>query len=166
MSSSCFKILPFSLLIALVGSGNAPAADEQKSVVVDKSTFSAIYPAVWFDPVTAKIAPLTTQEETPPAENFQIWIEPKDPEIAFLAKNEATKDCGFVFLGIEETQFKNPVLPANPKWEQRVPKDWFTSEGGAVIYCRARGIDCVLRLTASDKAAQVLKFDWRPLPKK
>ena len=141
-------------------------AEESKTIVVDKTKFSDIYPAVWLSPSTGEITSLKTKSETPPEEKYEIWIEPSDPEIAFVQKGLVFEKCGFALLGAGSEQFANPTIPAGVKLERRALKTWYeTEKGPSVLYCRAKNVECLLMITAWSKKDELLKFEWRLLKK-
>jgi hypothetical protein len=63
------------------------AADDGKSLVVDKDKYSVLNPAVWFSPSTGEIISLNVKSEVPSEDKFEIWIEPKDPEFGYHCSN-------------------------------------------------------------------------------
>jgi hypothetical protein len=145
-----------------------PEAKGVKDIVVDESKFSDIYPAVWFSPSTGEIAPLKEKSEVPPEKKYEIWIEPDDPEFAFLHDpRKKPKDIGFVLLGEGPKLFEHPKIPEQPKFEldirRRIRNVHDTD--GLVFYCKGRTGECLLLITVVDKKKRVIKFRWRPLGK-
>ena len=94
------------------------AAEEVKKIRVDPSRFSDIYPAVWFSPSTGEISPIKEKSEKPPEEKYEIWIEPNDPEFAFL--RGAREGVGFALLGYGDDVFGKPQIPKEPKLDERL----------------------------------------------
>ena len=140
------------------------AAEDSKSIVVDRSAFSEVYPAVWFSPSTGEIAPLKERSETPPAGKYEIWIEPSDPEFGYFPEMKPG-DVGFALVGKGAEVFENPTVPPQPKLDLKITHLMEAHEGGdgLVFYCRARTSECLIMITAMDEDKEVIRFKWRPL---
>jgi beta-lactamase regulating signal transducer with metallopeptidase domain len=110
-----------------------------KSVVVDKSKFSDLYPAVWFSPSTGEIAPLKVRSEKPPEEKYEIWIEPKDPEFRYLI-DQKPGAVGFSLLGKGDRVFQKAIIPDKPELKPNIldlMKEADTAEK-PVFYCKSK----------------------------
>jgi len=155
------RIATLPLILSLVAA-LASAADDGKTITVTQKSFSDIYPAVWFSPSTGEVSPLKTKTEAPPAKQYEIWIEPRDPEFALMGK-----EGGFALLGKGEKAFRNPTLPAAPKLDAKLTHLMRDMKPGdkPVFYCKARNSTCLIMVVALDKQEQVLVFKWRPLTK-
>jgi len=143
----------------------AHASDVGKTIVVDKTKFSDVYPAVWFSPSTGEIAPLKERSEVPPAKKYEIWIEPGDPEFGYNLSRKR-KDVGFALLGKGLEVFRNPLIPPEPRLKLKMTKLMKESQGsdGLVFYCKAKTSECLLMITAMDSEKGVMSFKWRLLP--
>ena len=142
------------------------AEDETKTIRVDRTTFSAIYPAVWFSPSTGEISPLLKKSEIPPEEKFEIWIEPRDPELGYNPDKKPV-GVGFALVGKGPEVFKNPPIPANPKLALKITSLIKEEQGTEqfVFYCKGKSATCLIMLTAIDRKEQVIQFTWRLLKK-
>ncbi len=140
------------------------AAEDSKSIVVDRSAFSDVYPAVWFSPSTGEIAPLKERSETPPAGKYEIWIEPSDPEFGYSPEMKPG-DVGFALVGKGPEAFENPNIPVQPKLDLKITHLMEEQQGGdgLVFYCRAKTSECLIMITEMDSEAEVMRFKWRPL---
>jgi hypothetical protein len=140
------------------GGGRVTASRE---ITVDRSRFSKIYPAVWFSPSTGEITALKAKSEEPPEKKYEIWIEPNDPEFAFV--KGAGKEAGFVLLGYGEDAFRGSEVPRAPKPNKRLHH--LVKEEDVkrkpVFYCRARSSTCLIMLTVMDKKAERIVFKWK-----
>lgn len=154
-------------LLVLLGfmSTVAVAAEDGKSIVVDKSKFSDIYPAVWFSPSTGELSPLKDKSEKPPAEQYEIWIEPHDPEFAFIPNG--THEVGFAALGGSSEVFTNAEIPDRPKLSRTLTEllKQTSGPGPHVFYCKGATCSCLIMITASDPEAGVMRFQWKLLAK-
>jgi hypothetical protein len=144
-----------------------PERAEVKTVVIDEKKFSDIYPAVWFSPSTGEVSPLKQKSEVPPAEQYEIWIEPRDPEFAFGPGIKA-KGVGFAALGKGLDVFRKASRPRNPRLESNLAKllKGVKVEELPVFYCKAKDSECVIMVTALDRKKHLLRFQWKRLKKK
>lgn len=142
------------------------ASDIGKAIVVDKSKFSEIYPAVWFSPSTGEITPLKKMSEVPPEAKYEIWIEPDDPEFGYNPEKEP-KGVGFALLGKGLEVFKNPVIPEKPRLKLKLTHFMGKLQGSEnpVFYCKAKTSECLIMITVMDKEEGIISFRWRPLRK-
>ncbi|MBW8015878.1 MAG: HEAT repeat domain-containing protein [Planctomycetes bacterium] len=144
----------FSILFFGINCANA------KIIEVSPSKFSEIYPAMWFSPSTGEIAAITVVDEKPPAPKFEVWIEPGDPEFAFLNSS----DKGFVYLGIGDEVFKNPDIPKKFKLNNKLhhlikPKQVLFRP---VYLCKGKKGNCIIQIINFDDSSQKIRFKWRP----
>jgi len=144
-------------------------ADEGRSIRVDETKFSKIYPAVWFSPSTGEIAPLKEKSEVPPEDKFEIWIEPGDPEFGYNPdkKDKTPKPVGFALVGKGPDFFKKPDIPDDLPLDLKITH--LVKENQAqeqlVFYCRAKTSTCLIMITSMDKKESVIQFQWRLLSK-
>lgn len=141
------------------------AGDEGKTIRVDETSFSPVYPAVWFSPATGEIAPLKEKTEVPPEPKYEIWIEPRDPEFGYNP-DQKPQGVGFALIGRGPEAFTNPKLPANPKLQLKITH--LLKENQAqeqlVFFCQAKTSRCLIMLTSMDARKNVIVFQWRRLP--
>jgi len=144
----------------------AQAPDASKRIVVDESKFSDIYPAVWFSPSTGEITPLKERSETPPEEKYEIWIEPDDPEFGWNP-DQKPSGVGFALIGKGTGDFVNPTIPKDPKLRLKITQHMKETQGAEqlVFYCKAKTSECLIMITAMDSKKEIIRFDWRPIPK-
>ena len=138
------------------------AADEGKTVSVDPTEFSEVYPAVWFSPSTGEITPLREKSERPPAQQYEIWIEPGDPEFGIMDKG-----LGFALIGKGNDAFKNPSIPDEPSLKGAITHLMKKEQAPdhLVFYCKAKDSTCLIMVTTMDPKKEVLQFKWRLLIK-
>ena len=146
------------------GGAETNEAEAGKSIVVDKTRFSDVYPAVWFSPSTGEIAPLKERSEVPPGKQYEIWIEPDDPEFGYNPEGKP-KGVGFALLGKGEEVFRNPKIPEKWKLDLKLTHLMKEPQGsdGLVFYCKGKASECLIMVTAMDSKEQVIRFRWRPL---
>jgi len=144
------------------------AADVGKSIVVDPSKFSDVYPAVWFSPATGEIVALKERSEFPPEEKYEVWIEPCDPEfrIGSGETNAAAKRIGFALVGQGREVFAKTKTCQATQWAEDLASLMKKSPEAdhPVFYCRARKSACLIMITEIEAEKQVIRFRWRPLP--
>jgi hypothetical protein len=135
-------------------------------VVIDKTKYSKIYPAVWFSPSSGEITSIKVKSEEPPEKKYEIWIEPNDPEFAFL---KGAKDkMGFALIGYGEDVFNKPEIPEAPELNKRLDKLVEANEikKKPVFFCRAKSSTCLIMVTVMDEKTDRLVFRWKRLKKK
>jgi len=152
------------VLIVLATAIAAQAADDSRTIRVDRTTFSEIYPAVWFSPSTGEITSLKERSEVPPAENYEIWIEPGDPEFGYNPEKKPT-GIGFALIGKGFDVFEDSKIPSNLKLDLKLTNLMQEDQapGQPVFYCRAKTARCLIMVIRMDVKVQVLEFKWRPL---
>ena len=110
------KSLHMFVMVCILALSTVVYSQETEKVVnVKPELFSPVYPALWFSPCTGDLAALESKSEKPPVSGYEIWIEPRDPEMAFLATD---KNVGFMLIGNGESVFSSPDIPGNPKMER------------------------------------------------
>jgi hypothetical protein len=136
------------------------AADNGKTISVEPSMFSAVYPAVWFSPSTGEITPLKERSERPPAEQYEIWIEPGDPELRIRGEG-----VGFALIGKGKEAFRNPSIPDDLPLKGILTRlmEEAQATDQLVFFCKAKDSACVIMVTAMDSKEEVLQFTWRLL---
>ena len=144
-------------------------ADEGRTIRVDETKFSKIYPAVWFSPSTGEIAPLREKSEVPPEDKFEIWIEPDDPEFGYNPdrKDKTPKPVGFALAGKGPDFFKKPNIPGNLPLDLKITHLMKENQAQEqpVFYCKAKTSTCLIMITSMDKEERVIQFQWRLLSK-
>ena len=157
-----------ALIVTLLSLSTLTHAEgDSKTIQVDETKFSDVYPAVWFSPSTGEIAPLKEKSETPPEKKYEIWIEPSDPEFGYNPDKKPV-DVGFVLIGRGPEVFKSPKIPTqlNLKlkithlMEERQAHEQF------VFFCKAKTSTCLIMVTSMDSKEQVIRFKWRLLTQK
>lgn len=160
--------------LAVACSGRAICKEEcpaasVKRILVNKTTFSDVYPAVWFSPSSGDISPLTENSETPPKKKYEIWIEPRDPEFAFGPGRER-ENVGFLLVGKGKNDFQSASIPddaklAKSKLAKRLSDLKKLTAGGKlpVFYCKAANSECFIMITTLDTEKEMIGFRWRPL---
>lgn len=109
-----------ALIIILISlSTLTHAGDDSKTIQVDESNFSKVYPAVWFSPSTGEIVPLKEKSEIPPEKKYEIWIEPSDPEFGFNPDKKPV-GVGFGLIGKGAEAFKNPDIPKDLRLKKKI----------------------------------------------
>jgi hypothetical protein len=144
----------------------AQTPDVSKRVVVDKGTFSDVYPAVWFSASTGEIMPLKDRSEIPPEDKYEIWIEPDDPEFGWNPDEKPT-GVGFALVGKGPEVFANPPISKNPKLKLKITHLMKETQGAEqlVFYCKAKTSECLIMITAMDRKEGIIRFQWRPMIK-
>lgn len=132
-----------------------------KRIEITPASFSDVYPAVWFSPSDAEVRAIQVEGEEPPGENFEIWIEPRDPEIGVL--NEAKNDLepAFAWVGNGSAAFEKLKIPADSRIVQLDHRHEFTPNN---VYLLERGEQAYLMMIESiSPDEQTLTFRWRQL---
>ena len=153
-----------ALAIVMCAVQVAYAAEDGKTVRVDETKFSDLYPAVWFSPSTGEIAALKERSEVPPEEKYEIWIEPDDPEFGYNP-DKKPMGVGFALIGKGTDAFKAPKIPDNPKLALKLTQ--LMKEADAkeqpVFYCKSKTSACLIMITSMDSKKRVIQFQWRLL---
>ena len=154
------------VMIILCVAALAHAAGESKTIRVDKTKFSNIYPAVWFSPSTGEITSLKKRSEVPPETKYEIWIEPNDPEFGYIPGKDP-KTLGFALLGEGLAVFEDSKIPTNPRLKPKLTHLMRKTAASKhpVFYCKAKTSTCLIMITAMDKKEGVIEFKWRLLAK-
>ena len=134
---------------------DAPAV---KVVTISKEHFSDIYPAMWFSPSTGELSPLLEESEDPPAPQYECWVEPSDPEFAFLSKG----DIGFALLGAGDDAFAAD-LPDDVGELDRKLTNVLGNKPLSVVYVKGEGGSCVIQILKWDPDNTTIQFKWRSL---
>jgi hypothetical protein len=142
------------------------AADEGRIIRVDETTFSEVYPAVWFSPSTGEIVSLKERSEVPPEKKYEIWIEPDDPEFGYNPDTKP-KGVGFALIGRGPDVFKNPKIPKDLKLKLKITHLMKEDQAREqlVFYCKSSTSTCVIMVTSMDVQKRVIQFKWRLLSK-
>ncbi len=148
------------------GGARKRTVPRSRKITVDKSRFSAVYPAVWFSPSTGEITAIKNKKkvEVPPEKKYEIWIEPDDPEFAFL-RGRNPQQRGFVLIGKGRKAFENPEVPEDPTLSHDIDRSLMRKgpKDLPVYYCKAKNSACVIMITEVDSKKQVLSFEWKRL---
>ena len=142
------------------------AADNDKTIRVDETKFSDVYPAVWFSPSTGEITSLKERSEFPPEVKYEIWIEPRDPEFTY-GPPKRQMGVGFALLGMGPEVWKNPKIPQGLKLNLKIDPLMMKAQAHEqlVFYCKAKTCTCLIGITSIDPKKQVVQFKWRLLKK-
>ncbi len=150
----------FAMVSILTFSTIAYSQESEKVVTVKPGLFSTVYPAMWFSPSTGDLTPLKDKSEKPPVPGYEIWIEPQDPEIGFLATE---KSVGFMLIGKGDSAFREPDIPTEPSLERAVKKAFMKMDLSEkpVFYVKGRNSSCLIMITELDYNKHFLKFKWK-----
>ena len=168
--ASSFVTVCLAIALATLAFANDPNNPEAhgattRLITVDPSVFGDVYPAVWFSPSTGEIIALADASERPPHIRYEIWIEPRDPEFAFL-NSESRKGQGFQMIGRGQAVFDDTMPYKHRKHRPDLQRAMTDDDGlvGAVFSCSGHHGNCRIMITAWDKEKQLLRFAWKPIP--
>lgn len=162
------RIAFLTTIAALASCGSSPQP-ESRLITINKDQFSAVYPAVWFSPSSGEIVGLTSQSEQAPSDEFEIWIEPGDPE--FSISKELTKypenSFGFLRIGNGVEIFDRAFnLPQSERGEVvgRLGGELETDDHPVILYVGKKS-NCVIMIEEIDTDKEIIRFRWMPLNK-
>ena len=137
----------------------------EKEITIDQSSFSKVYPAVFFSPLDGDISPIV-EGEKPPAEKFEIWIEPNDPEVAF-GIGQDSEQCGFIHLGNgldtfnKTSESKLNSIGPDKSGDRKISREMITSEDQPVFLVKGRNSRSIIIILSCDPEAQKIQFKWK-----
>lgn len=162
------RIALLASIAALASCGPTPQSDS-RLITIDKNQFSEIYPAVWFSPSSGKVVGLTSQSEEAPSDEFEIWIEPDDPEVAI--SNQLSEDSldrfGFVPLGNGIETFERAFNLPRSEPEAIIGRlgNELENDDQPVFLYYGKKSNCLIMIEKVDTDEEVITFRWIVLTK-
>lgn len=152
------------MLILLLAASRTYAAGEHRNIRVDETAFSDVYPAVWFSPSTGEIAPLKERSEVPPGDQYEIWIEPRDPEFGYNP-DKKPENVGFALIGKGLDTFNKTEIPGHLRLKLKITHLMKEEQAHEqpVFYCKGKTSTCLIMITSMDSKENVIQFKWRLL---
>lgn len=146
-------------ILLLIATG-CEQTNDIKTIEISKETVSSIYPAMWFSPSTGEVTTITTLSEIPPKSEFECWIEPQDPEFAFL------DNAGiFLYVGIGENSFTAPLYNENADNNRALNElmDTIDPDSFPIFYVKSfqSKTRCFIQIITWDTDSEVIRFRWR-----
>ena len=140
----------------------ADAKPTVKMVEISEAHFSDIYPAMWFSPSDGTVTPITEKLEEPPEAKYECWVEPGDPEFAFLDEPLGS-GMGFAVIGFGDRVFNEGVIPDDIEIKDRIDTHLqpFMIQERPVYYVQGKYGKCLIQIHRYDSEARVIKFKWR-----
>lgn len=135
-----------------------------KMVEVSEAYFSDIYPAMWFSPSDGTVSPILDKSEEPPEAKYECWVEPGDPEFAFLDE-PLGRGIGFAVIGFGDKVFNEAVIPDDIEIKNRIDKhlEPFMIQERPVYYVQGKYGKCLIQIHQYDSKERVIKFKWRSI---
>ena len=135
-----------------------------KMVEVSEAFFSEFYPAMWFSPVDGTVSPITDKLEEPPEAKYECWVEPGDPEFAFLSE-PLGRGMGFAVIGFGDKVFNEGVIPDDIEIQDRIDThlDPLLIQERPVYYVKGKYGKCLIQIHRYDSKERIIKFKWRSL---
>ena len=141
--------------------------DVIKYIEISNSSFSEVYPAVWFNPSSAEISPMTEENgemiEEPPGDDW-YWVEPEDPEFSnwWLENGDNIKFYGVKYLGVGDDIFNSPIIDDSQDFNYGV-FDTEEYRANCVYYIKTKSGECVIQLLDLITDDNYLRFKWKKL---
>jgi len=154
-------IIWFVAGFGLLAEASPKAESGEKTVRIDSSKFSEIYPAVWFNPANGKTMGLEKRSEMPTKKKFMIWIEPGDPE---FVPGKGVTGFRLLFAGYGAGKFTNPKGEFDPEATKKVfSSESYEAEKRPVLVIEYPGGKCAVMFTAVDRENSMMEFRWKRL---
>jgi hypothetical protein len=158
LTSVIFALLSCSKKDSTSAESPLPLSNSASVTIVVDSTSYTSYPAVWFSSIDGSVKGVISGD-TPPESKYDVWIEPRDPEIAVYLANSADAGAyGIQIIGDGQTLFANTTsIPASGYLES-LPKNNLVGSVCALHTKNGNGLIHILELNSSSNR---IKFEWK-----